>query len=231
MCSRNAKEYLQRFCTSLALSVDTPSADQNCFVADSSVLSALQSRVSIVFTTNASQSLPRPSRYGFFCDTHHSSGSRPVGSSEREKRRFSWNLKSDQISLFFLSGEEKQIRFDRNGSIRVLCGRAAHSGSANNVSSAVRLHQPSVASSDERSTAGSDEGRNNSLFGNTQASVSKVEGSSRDFMADVPNFQGKLSRRSANASGSLSPRRHIARFACGRSDGHTNRVKPSYFSR
>ncbi|MFN9970322.1 MAG: hypothetical protein ACK58T_10530, partial [Phycisphaerae bacterium] len=50
-----------------------------------------------------------------------------------------------------------------------------HSSSTNKGSSAVRLHQPTVASSDERPMAGSDEGRNTSFFGNPQTSVCKAE--------------------------------------------------------
>ena len=45
------------------------------------------------------------------------------------------------------------------GSFRYLCGQAAFSSSTNKGSSAVRLHQPSVASSCERPLAGFNEGR------------------------------------------------------------------------
>jgi hypothetical protein len=46
-----------------------------------------------------------------------------------------------------------------NWSFRDFCGQAALSSATNKGSSAVRLHQPTVASSCERPMAGSDEGR------------------------------------------------------------------------
>ncbi|MFM7863723.1 MAG: hypothetical protein ACKPHU_05890, partial [Planctomycetaceae bacterium] len=54
---------------------------------------------------------------------------------------------------------EQDLAAGKDWSIRHSCGQVAFSSSTNKGSSAVRLHQPSVASSCERPMAGSDEGR------------------------------------------------------------------------